>query len=768
VATIAERLKRVVLGRALASHKAEHQLLPKTLALPVFSSDPLSSNAYATEEMMLVLVLAGAAGLSLMLPIAAVIVMVLLIVVTSYRQTVRAYPRGGGSYIVARENLGTVPGLTAAAAILIGYVVTAAVSVTAGSVAVTSAWPGLAPYRVPLALGFIALIAIANLRGVRESGLLFAVPTYGFVACVYLILVTGVVRCLGGCPEAPTANEPLPGLEGVTLLLVLRALTQGSSALTGVEAIADGVQAFRKPQGKNAAATLAVMAAMTVTMFVGITVMARVLDVRVTHEIAATRSVLSQVAETVFGRGGLFFVVQAFTTMILIVAANTAYQDFPRLSAILARDRFVPRQFMNRGDRLVFSNGVLLLSVLAGLMVWAFDGRLTGLIPLYLVSVFTAFTLSQSGMVRRWMKTKEEGWRRNAVINGIGAFSTGLVLTVGVVTRFLEGAWTVIVAIPIIVVALLRVRRHYDHVHSLLRSRGLSADMEPENHVVLIVSDVDLATREAVSWLHTVRARQVIPLYVGRQPIDVVQARWREMAPGSRFGDLHDLQAREEHVFRAVRNYVRGIDRRPDDFVTVVVPERLQGRSLLAALVPRQGSRFLLKAGLLFEPGVVVVDIPLLPEAEPDATERAARAERSLELERNVCIVPVSGVHDATVRALAYAESLQPAELEAVFLVQDPGEEEDIVRGWSDPERHIDVPLTLLEAPFRDFGPPFLEEVRKHTARGDTVVTVVLPEFIMRPLWRQFLFHNQTALFFKRLLLFEPEVVVVSVPIHFE
>ena len=768
MATLAERVKRVFVGRALASHKLEHQLLPKTLALPVFSSDPLSSNAYATEEMMLVLVLAGTAGLGAMLPIAAIIAVVLLIVVTSYRQTVRAYPRGGGSYIVARENLGTVPGLTAAAAILIGYVVTAAVSVTAGSVAVSSAWPALAPFRVPVALGFIALIAIANLRGVRESGLLFAVPTYGFVACVYLILLTGLVRCLGECPEAATSDEPLAAAQGLTLVLLLRALTQGSSALTGVEAIADGVQAFRRPQGKNAAATLAVMAAISVTMFLGITVMARVLEVRVTHEIAETRSVLSQIAQTVFGRGALFFVVQAFTAMILIVAANTAYQDFPRLSAILARDRFVPRQFMNRGDRLVFSNGVLLLSVLAGLMVWAFDGRLTGLIPLYLVSVFTAFTLSQSGMVRRWITIKEAGWRRNAVINGIGAFSTGLVLMVGVVTRFREGAWTVIVAIPIIVLALLAVKRHYDRVHGLLRTRRLSARLEAENHVLLVVSDVDLATREAVSWLHTVRPNQVIPLYVGEKPIDMMRDRWREMAPGSRFGDLEDLGVRDGRLLRAVRRYIRRIRRGPDDFVTVVVPEALRGRSLLGAMLPRTGSRFLLKAGLLFESGVVVADIPLLPEERKGAAERAARAERSLELERNVCIVPVSAVHDATIRALVYAKSLHPTELEAVFLVQDPGEEDQIVKEWGDPSREIDVPLALVEAPFRDFGAPFLEEVRRHTARGDTVVTVVLPEFVMRPFWRQFLFHNQTALFFKRLLLFEPHVVVVSVPIHFE
>jgi amino acid transporter len=765
---MADRVKRVLVGRALTSYKLEHQLLPKTLALPVFSSDPLSSVAYATEEMMLVLVLAGAAALQLMVPIAGVVAVILLIVVTSYRQTVRAYPRGGGSYIVARENLGTIPGLSAAAAILIGYVVTAAVSVTAGAVAVSSAWPGLAPYKVEVGLGFIAVIAIANLRGVRESGVLFAVPTYGFVLCIYVILLTGVVRCLGGCPVASTSGEALIAHQGLTLFLILRALTQGSSALTGVEAIADGVQAFRRPQGRNAATTLAVMAAMSITMFLGVTILARVLEVRVTHEIVATRSVLSQIAETLFGRGPMFFVVQGFTTLILVVAANTAYQDFPRLSAILARDRFMPRQFMNRGDRLVFSNGVIVLSLLAGLMVWAFEARLTRLIPLYLVGVFTAFTLSQAGMVRRWMKTKDPGWKRNAMINGIGAFSTGLVLAIGVTTRFLEGAWMVILAIPVIVAGLLGVSRHYRRVVSMLRARGLSARMEAENHVLMIVSDLGLATRDAVSWLHGVRAREVIPLYLGEEPIDSVLPRWRQMVQGRRFHELKALDVSNGHLVRAVREYARAIDRSPNDFVTVVVPETLGGRSLLRAVLPRPGSRFLLKAGLLFEPGVVVADVPLLPEEHERASRQAERWERSVEPERNVCIVPVSAVHDATIRALVYAKALQPAQLEAIYFVEDPEEADAIVKAWSDPAREIDVPLALVEAPFRDYGPPLLAEVRKHTSRGDTMATVILPEFVMRPLWRQFLFHNQTALFFKRLLLFEPGVVVVSVPIHFE
>ncbi|HEX2025548.1 MAG TPA: APC family permease, partial [Actinomycetota bacterium] len=486
MASVGTVVKRVLLGRQVSSAHLEHTLLPKVLALPVFSSDPLSSVAYATEEMMLVLVAAAAAGLSLMLPLAGVIVVILAIVVTSYRQTVRAYPRGGGSYIVARENLGTIPGLVAAAAILIGYVVTAAVSVTAGAVAVTSAAPGLAEHRLIVAMVFIVIIALANLRGVRESGTLFAVPTYGFVVWVYITIAAGFVQCLDGCPRAETADIPLEGGAALSIVLILRATTQGASALTGVEAIADGVQAFRRPQGRNAAATLAILGVMSATLFLGVTALARLLEVRVGESLEESSSVLSQIGETVFGRGFMFFALQAFTALILIVAANTAYQDFPRLSAILAGDRFMPGQFKNRGDRLVFSNGVIVLSGLAAILVWIFNAQVSELIPLYLVGVFTAFTLSQAGMVRRWMRVREGKWRRNAVINAVGAATTGIVLTVAVVTRFVEGAWMVIVAIPMIVTVFLLVSRHYTRVSRELTAGVVRFGETGQNHIVFV------------------------------------------------------------------------------------------------------------------------------------------------------------------------------------------------------------------------------------------------------------------------------------------
>ncbi|MGH2661472.1 MAG: APC family permease [Actinomycetota bacterium] len=751
MATVGDTLKRVILGRAISTAKTEHHLLPKTLALPVFSSDPLSSVAYATEEMMLILVLAGAAALALMVPIGLAIAAVLLIVVTSYRQTVRAYPRGGGSYIVARENLGTFPGLLAASAILIGYVVTAAVSVTAGAIAITSAVPELAPHRVNLALGFIALIALVNLRGVRESGMLFAVPTYGFVAVVGLTVITGLVRCVGGCPEAATAGLPLEATQSITIFLVLQAFTQGSSALTGVEAIADGVQAFRRPQGKNAAATLSVMAVMSISMFLGITFLARTLDVRVTEEIVASRSVLSQIGATIFGRGALFIGLQAFTAMILIVAANTAYQDFPRLSAILARDRFMPGQFKNRGDRLVFSNGILVLSVLAGALVWAFDGRLTRLIPLYLVGVFTAFTLSQSGMVRRWASTKEAGWRRNAMINGIGATTTGVVLAVVVVTRFAEGAWMVVAALPIMITALLQVNRHYTAVSAALDRHDVNYRDPGLNRVVLVLTDFDPATAEALGYVRSLRPAEVHPVYAGDRPIGDAQALWAEMSRG--LPPLEPAEGRSR--VEAVIEHVRRVPRDPGDFVTVVIPEFFPTRSLVRALV--KPVTFRLKVRLLAEPQVVVTDVPVLAQEG----ELVGVDGRALIPPRVEALVFVSSVNDATVRAVNYARSLNAHETRAVFLATEPEEAPEILQRWA--ERGIGIRLDVVEAPFRDLGPPLLEEVRRVTTDPSTLAAVILPEFLVTRWWHRLL-HNNRALFIKRMLLFESRVVLSSVP----
>jgi len=751
-------LKRLFVGRAIASDKAEHQLLPKFIALPVFSSDPLSSNAYATEEMMLVLVVAGAGALALRLPIAIAIALLLLIVVTSYRQTVRAYPRGGGSYIVARENLGTLPGLVAAAAILTDYVLTVAVSITAGTTAIASVAPEtLVHLRVPIAVGLVALVTLANLRGVKEAGSLFAVPTYGFVVMIAVTLITGFVECLGGCPVAATAELPIDVEHTLSLFLIARAFSSGATALTGVEAIADGVPAFRRPQAKNAATTLAVMGGMSVAMFLGITALSQLLHVRITEDIAHEMPVLAQIGDTVCGGGFMFLLLQVFTAGILILAANTAFQDFPRLASILARDRFMPSQFRNRGDRLVFSNGVVVLAGLAALLIWVFDANLTRLIQLYVVGVFTAFTLSQAGMVRRWVRTKEPKWQRSAVINGVGAATTGIVLVVVTITKFAKGAWIVILAMPFIVLFFWAVHRHYERVARTLQVRRLTGRDAATGTMLLLVPDLGPATRDAVAYLRAVRPPALTALYIGpADRYERVATEWSVVAP--RMGDLERLEGADRHLVRAVRRFVRSVPRHERDrFLTVVIPELLPRNSVWQFLRHREA--FLLKTALLFEPRVVVTDVPLVPsDVRPSWS-----TDRALEPERTVVLVPVSAVHDPTVRAVIYGKSLHPTAIEAIYMVTDLDEVESVVDEWH--QRQLDVPLVLVDAPFRDFGPPLLEAVRAHTARGDTVVTVVLPELVPRHWWESIL-HNQTALFFKRLLLFEPAVVVTSVPFH--
>ncbi len=750
-------LKRLLVGRALSTHDAEHQLLPRSLALPVFASDQLSSVAYATEELMLVLVLVSAVGLIYVLPIAAAIAILLAIVISSYRQTVRAYPRGGGSYIVAREQLGTLAGLTAAAAILTSYVLTVSVSVTAGAIAVTSAVPELAGWKVPLAVSFILLITLANLRGAKEAGKLFAVPTYGFVVVVMITLAWGMWRCASeGCPTAATAELELEAVLGLSVFLLLRAFSSGATALTGVEAIADGVQAFRRPQARNAASTLLIMGALSIPMFLGISLLARLLHVRTNEEISASVSVLAQIGTTVFDGGAMFAVLQVFTALILILAANTAYQDFPRLSSILARDRFMPSQFRNRGDRLVFSNGIVVLSLLAAVLVWVFGANLSRLIQLYVVGVFVAITLSQAGMVRRWFSVKGEGWRPKVTMNIVGAITTGLVLVIIIVTRFALGVWMVVVAIPIIIAFFLFVHRHYTRVALRLRDRHLRPGGSNENTFAFLVRDLDLATIEALAYLRALRPERVVALWAGAPDrFQEASSWWIEVAP--RMEVLRRLPVRLADR-RGLRHFLAGLRQGPEGFVTIVIPEVIEDRSWREYV--RHRSDLLLKASLLFAEGIVVMDVPLLPEELEQAREHAVRPA---EQERSVVLIPIASVNDATVRAVDYAGSLHPTSIEALYFASDPEEQQPLVEAWV--HREMQIPLALVDAPFRDIGPALLDEVRSHTARGDTVVTVVLPEFVVERWWEHLL-HNQTGLYIKRRLFFEPRVVVTSVPFH--
>jgi amino acid transporter len=740
----------------MPSYHLEHTLLPKVLALPVFSSDALSSVAYATEEILRVLLVASAAAASLVMPISFAIAALMIIVVLSYRQTVRAYPSGGGAYIVSKDNLGIFPGLLAAAALLTDYVLTVSVSVVAGVFAITSAVPGLNEHKVAIALGFIVLITLANLRGVRESGTLFAIPTYGFIFSIIALLLTGLIRCIGSCPQAVIPSHTIPlGVAGsATLFVVLHAFSSGSTALTGVEAISNGVPAFRRPQAKNAAATLGIMGAISVTMFLGISFLAHV-----GHAIPSdSKSVVAEVADGVFGGGTPYYVVQVFTAAILILAANTSYQDFPRLASILARDRFLPRQFENRGDRLVFSNGVIVLAVLASILVYAFDADLSKLIQLYVVGVFTSFTLSQTGMVRHWLKAKREadpersrGWRRSIVINAVGAAATFLVLIIVVRTKFVEGAWIVIAAMPVIIGGFYGIHRHYEGIYRQLRRGGPSLAEMPKNIVILYVEDVNAATAEAVGYVRSFTGGDFRAIHVQSPttPADLVQ-RWRSFCRTT--ADLEILPA-DRNPTQTVVEYIRAIERDEGDFITVVIPELLAKRSLFSAV--RRGTSFLLKVRLLSEPQVVITDVPVLKgQAEPT---------RPLIPGWTVALVFVSAAHDPAVRAVNYARSLRANETRAVFFALDPTEVDDIQRQWE--ERRMPIALDIVEAPFRDLTGPILSEVRRVTQRPDAIATVIVPELVVKKWWQNIL-HNQRALFIKRLLLFERQVILSSVPYH--
>ncbi len=749
------RLKSVLVGRPIPSEEADHQLLPKTLALPVFASDALSSVAYATEEMMLVLALAGASAFDLLTPISAAVALLLFIVVVSYRQTIRAYPDGGGAFIVSHENLGLGAGMVAAGALLIDYVLTVAVSVAAGVAAITSAAPGLLDFGVVLALGFVTLLTLANLRGVKEASTLFAVPTYVFVATVFVMLIAGFIQCADGvCPVPVSSGVPIEAEVGaLSLFLILRAFASGSTALTGVEAIANGVQAFRQPKSHNAAATLGFMGLISITMFLGISTLARLLDVRVSEATFSTYgTVLSQIGRAVFGGGFGFYTLQIFTAAILVLAANTAFQDFPRLAAILADHRLMPRQFRNRGDRLVFSNGVVVLAALAGLLIVAFDAQVTRLIQLYVVGVFTSFTLSQIGMVRHWLRSREPGWRRSVAVNIIGAAATGIVLVVVAVVKFTHGAWIVIALLPVFVFFMARIRRHYTLVADQLSNIPVEAGDRP-NRAVVLVAHLDEATDNAVKYARSLGADDVSFVHAEEPGSDDVIYAWPGLHPGL---DLELLPGEGEPVTERVILRIREErNTYPDARITVVMAERLAFRSMFALFTHRHG--IVLKARLLFERNVVVTDFTLLRRGRRSAALPAT-------LVRTECVVLISDLTRPIREALTYAHSLG-LPTRAVHIAVEERQTQRVLGDVS--VLGPDVPFDLVRSPYRGIVDPLKEYLQELCGRSPagTFINVVLPEFIVPGRAAQFL-HNQTALAIKAALAAEPRIVVTSVPFH--
>ena len=596
-------VKRLFVGSPLATAQARHERLSKTSALAVFSSDALSSVAYATEEILLVLVVAGSAALVYSIPIGIAIAVLIAVVVSSYRQTILAYPLGGGSYIVTKDNLGQVSGLVSASALLIDYVLTVAVSVAAGVAAITSAFPALYDYRIPLGVLFIAGIATMNLRGLRESSNLFAAPTYLFVVSFAGMLAYGFVRWAAGWETPPPPTRELAVTHELTLFLVLRAFSSGCAALTGVEAVSDGVPAFRPPEARNARTVLAWLGIILITLFIGITFLARHLHVVPRAE----ETVVSQLARLIFGDGLLYYEIQVVTMFILVFAANTAFADFPRLAYFLARDGFIPRQFATRGDRLVFSNGILILGGLAALLIALFGGATHALIPLYAVGVFLSFTLSQTSMVRRWLTRREPGWRWRWWLNALGALVTGVVVLVIAGTKFAHGAWIVVALIPVLVTLFLVIRRHYGDVARQLSLESFAAPPPMEHVVLVLVGDLQRGVVQALQYARTL-SPSAKAVYVEMDPDKTrrLEERWGKWGMGvplvvltspyrSLLAPLLDyldhLQARGEHVM-----------------VTIVIPEFIPARWWQHLL--HNQTALLIKGSLLFRKNVVVTDVP--------------------------------------------------------------------------------------------------------------------------------------------------------------
>jgi amino acid transporter len=598
-------LKRLLLGKPIPSSLAHHERLSRITGLAVLSSDALSSVAYATDFIVVTLAVAGAQALGFAIPISLVIATLLAVVAFSYRQTIHAYPTGGGAYIVAKENIGANAGLIAAASLLVDYTLTVSVSISAGVLAITSAFPPLDAYRVALCLVFLVILTVGNLRGIRESGQIFAVPTYFFVFAIFVLILAGLFRYFTGS-IVPVSALPTDGVahQPLTTFLLLTAFANGCTAMTGVEAVSNGVPAFRPPESKNAAATLVAMAVLAITMFIGITFLAHVYKVMPTE----AESGVSQIGRAVFGgKSLLYYLVQIATTLILVLAANTAYADFPRLSSIVARDRYMPRQFMNQGDRLAFSNGILVLSFFAAILIIAFRGNTQLLLPLYMIGVFISFTLSQAGMVIHWRQTKEAGWKASAAINGFGAAVTFIVLIIVTVTKTLEGAWIVLLLIPMIVALFKATRRHYDHVGSQLTLRGYAPQRRVHNTVIIPIGGIQRAVVEALRYAETL-SDDVRAIYVDVDPAGTTQIKKDWETWGGKV-NLVVLSSPFRSVMEPLLEYIERVENeRPDDYVTVILPEFVPARWWQHLLHNQRA--LLIKGALLFRPNTVVTSVP--------------------------------------------------------------------------------------------------------------------------------------------------------------
>jgi amino acid transporter len=618
--------RKWLIGRPLPTADAGHQTIGKTIGLAVFASDALSSTAYATQEILLILAMAGTAAFAYAFPIALGIVALLAMVTISYEQTIHTYPNGGGAYIVARDNLGYFAAEVAGAALLMDYILTVAVSVSSGVAQVASAFPELLPYRVYLAVGLVLFVMLVNLRGVKESGVTFAVPTYFFLVMMFAMVGVGFVRSIDGSLGSVTDPPPLHVVQTASAIfpfLILHAFSSGTTALTGVEAISNGIPAFKEPRSRNAGITLIWMAAILAILFLGITFLAGQVHAIPSEE----ETVISQLARTVFsGRGPLYHGVIAATTIILIMATNTSFADFPRLSALLAADGFLPRQLAYRGSRLVYSRGIVALALIASLLIVVFDASVSGLIPLYAIGVFLSFTLSQAGMAHRWWKighlrkgqeVQERGstlryesrWRLKMMINSCGAVCTTIVMLVFTVTKFAEGAWIVLLLLPVMVVVYSRIHHHYLDLAARLSLERYGEPLRVRRQCIIIpVSGVHRGTLEALRYARSL-SDDITAVHVSIDPVEAgaVRQKWDLWGGGVR---LVILESPYRLLLEPLLQYIAEIaaQRQPDETITIVVPQFVPGRWWQNFL--HNQTAIMLRLALLFRRGIVITDVP--------------------------------------------------------------------------------------------------------------------------------------------------------------
>ncbi|GAC1647190.1 MAG: hypothetical protein NVS4B12_14760 [Ktedonobacteraceae bacterium] len=770
-------MKRLLIGAPIATAQQEHERLTKVKALAVLSSDAISSVAYATEAILGTVILAGSGSLWVTLPICLAIVLLLSIVALSYRQTIPAYPNGGGSYIVAKDNLGTFAGLIAAASLLIDYVLTVSVSVASGVQNLASLFPspGLSTTTIVIIdVVLVIFITVVNLRGVRESGSIFAIPTYLFIGSALLLIIVGSIKgflfdhhhIFGSFPAAPTT-------EALGIFLILRSFAAGCSAMTGVEAISNGIPAFKKPETKNAAITLTWMAVILGVLFIGITVLATSYGVEAKTN--GNPTVIAQIATQVFN-GPLAFMYPAFeiaTLCVLTLAANTSYSDFPRLASLLARDNFLPHQFAFRGDRLAFSIGIVFLALLASLLLILFKGDVTLLLNLYAVGVFMSFTLSQGGMVRHWWKLRavNKNWRRSIVINGLGAITTLLVAVIISATKFFDGAWIVVILIPVLVIMLELIHRHYTRVEHERTSEIPIRPADIHHRLVVPVASLDAIVKQSISYARSISA-DVVAIHISshKGKAEALRTAWdtwqRQFSEDERT-PLEILDLAHRTIPHQILTYIDNAHKQfPTDTLTVILPEievDYWWEYFLRNRIALQ-----LKALLLFRPGIIVTDISPYKQS----TTSLPRSESTFipvhpKQVKHLFIVPIAGLDKASKQSLAYARSISDYVV-AVHVAIEHQDVDKVNDDWNSWKKHLlaneKTELVVIESPFRSLSRPLLNYIDSmRELYPDYAVNVILPEFVVAHWW-EYILHNQTAFQLKWSLLFRQNIIVTSVP----